>query len=351
VRVVIPSRGSFAERAELAVLELERTGGLERRVICVAAPTGVGYVNFVMGEALEYLARGDCAIVVPQYAYVPSALALDRTDRASQLQAMVLQAIAQRLQARAEQGRPAQRLVQYGESLGAEVAFDAGLPDGLPAFAATGVQAGVYLGMPFRSALWRKISHEGTVTGHRGIEVVAQAPEITRDGMRHVVVNHHDDPIVKFDYSMVVQRPWWMGSPHSRPPKVPRETIFRPITSFILTGVDVLNGMNMKPGSFARIGHDYRIDMRETLEKAYDLPVSAQQADQIEVALRLREVEWAQKRLIAKTGEHALRTVRDTLNSWGQGTVNLELSDNVEDDPSSKLVAYMSARLGTGAGG
>ena len=66
------------ERARIAVDELERLGGFDRAAIMVAAPTGVGYVNYVFAEALEYLTRGDCAIVVPQYALVPSALALQR---------------------------------------------------------------------------------------------------------------------------------------------------------------------------------------------------------------------------------------------------------------------------------
>ena len=25
------------------------------------------------------------------------------------------------------------------------------------------------------------------------------------------MINHHDDPINKFSYQMVVQRPWWFG--------------------------------------------------------------------------------------------------------------------------------------------
>ncbi|HQR81124.1 MAG TPA: alpha/beta-hydrolase N-terminal domain-containing protein, partial [Actinomycetota bacterium] len=58
VRIVIPREGSIEQRAELAVRELTATGGLQRGLICVASPTGVGYVNYVMAEALEYLTRG-----------------------------------------------------------------------------------------------------------------------------------------------------------------------------------------------------------------------------------------------------------------------------------------------------
>jgi len=72
VRAVIPREGAIADRAQLAVDELERLGGLEKSMIVVASPTGVGYVNYIMAEALEYLTLGNCAIVVPQYAMVPS---------------------------------------------------------------------------------------------------------------------------------------------------------------------------------------------------------------------------------------------------------------------------------------
>ena len=71
------------DRAKIALAELERLGGFERSLIVVAAPTGVGYVNYSFAEAVEYLTRGDCAIVVPQYALVPSALALQGDPRAA----------------------------------------------------------------------------------------------------------------------------------------------------------------------------------------------------------------------------------------------------------------------------
>ena len=38
--------------------------------------------------------------------------------------------------------------------------------------------------------------------------------------------------------------------------------------------VDLVNGMNMKPGDFRRVGHDYRIDIREALQETFVLEVS-----------------------------------------------------------------------------
>lgn len=349
VRVVIPNDGSDDARVELALAELRATGGIDRSLICVAAPTGVGYVNYVMAEALEYLARGDCAIVVPQYAYVPSALALDLTDEGTALQRAVIAGIQAELRRRDPRHRT--RVVQFGESLGAQVAADVGGERGVEGFDDVELAAGLYLGVPFRSLLWRAYQRDPAWLTRDGRLVnVPDSMALTEGRGRHVMVNHPDDPINKFAYTMVVQRPSWLGPPETRPPLVPRETVFRPVTSFVLALVDLLNGMNMKPGQFRRVGHDYRIDLREALQKTYSLPADPDQEIRIEAALRIREQEWAEKRLIAKTGEKALRAVRDTLNSWGQQSVNLELSEGGGEVASSRLVEYLNARLGrTGA--
>ena len=348
-RVVIPGSGTLRYRAGLAVSELIATGGIDRSLICIAAPTGVGYVNYVMAEALEYLTRGDCAIVVPQYAYVPSALALNKTDEGTALQRAIVETVHAELAARDPHHRT--RVVQFGESLGAQVAADVGGVQGVAGFDEAGLESGVYLGVPFRSSLWRSILRDpAAMTASGRIVVVADSRELTEGAGRHVLVIHYDDPITMFAYSMVVQRPWWMGAPGTRPPLVPQETYFRPITTCILGMVDILNGMNTKPGKFQRVGHDYRIDMRESLEKTFALPAGLDQQMRIEAALRIREQEWAEKRLIAKTGESALRSLRETINSWGRDSVNLELDDLPGDGAQSRLVEYLSERLGSGPG-
>jgi uncharacterized membrane protein len=345
VRIVIPREGTVEQRAELTVRELTATGGLQRSLICIASPTGVGYVNYVMAEALEYLTRGDCAVVVPQYAYVPSALALNKTDEGVELQTAVIEAVIRRLDELAGPSRP--RVVQFGESLGAQVAADVAGPHGVPRFDRLGIDSGLYLGVPFRSSLWKAWLHDSELLGDRGrLLNVSEAGDIPAGSGHHVMINHHDDPINKFSYEMVVQRPWWFGAPESRPPKVPRETLFRPVISFVIALIDLLNGMDSKPGEFKRVAHDYRIDLREALERTYGLSATADQRDRIESALRRREQEWAEKRLIARTGEKALRQLRDTINSWGQETVNLRIDDNPGDEASSRLIDYLNARLG-----
>ena len=145
------SASTAQERAKIALAELERLGGFERSLIVVAAPTGVGYVNYSFAEAVEYLTRGDCAIVVPQYALVPSALALKETREGEAQQELILAGIRDRIAQMPEGSRP--RVVQFGESLGAEVALDVAAK-GTHRFEELGVERGLYLGTPFRTSLW-----------------------------------------------------------------------------------------------------------------------------------------------------------------------------------------------------
>lgn len=331
VRAVIPRQGSIEDRARLAGDELEALGGFERSVIVVASPTGVGYVNYVMAEALEYLTRGNCAIVVPQYALVPSALALDKTEQGTRLQAEVLEVLSSRIRRIPAARRP--RLYQFGESLGAQVALDVAAVGGIARLDSLDVTAGLYLGVPFRSRAWRQWWDNPKAVDPAGrLVLVSQPADAPNAPGHHLMVVHDDDPVNKFAYTMFVRRPWWFGRPDTRPPKVPRETLFRPVSSFVIAVMDLLNGMNQRPGDFRRVGHDYRIDVRESLQKVFSLSVSATQAAAIERALREREQLWAQRRLVARTAAKAVRSIERTLNKWGQSTVSMDFAASEDLD-------------------
>ena len=333
VRVVggFESTSDIAERAKLTLADLESCGGFDRGLICVASPTGVGYVNYTIIEALEYLTRGDCATVVPQYALVPSALAMPRTAEGVHLTRLVLEGIRDRISAMPADQRP--RVVLMGESLGANVALDVstvpGPYTGIPALDHLGVDGGVYFGVPFRSEFWQRwrVNPEAMDPDHRLLCVAQpdQAPPLSPGSMRHLMLVHNDDPVNKFGYSMVLQPPWWMGPPATRPPGVPRETRFRPVSTFAIATIDLLNGMNSKPGQFKRQGHDYRIEARMGLQRSYGLECTPAQADAIEHALRERETEWAARRMIARKLDRARRSIADTLSSWGD--VNVDVAD------------------------
>ncbi|MGV1004270.1 MAG: alpha/beta-hydrolase family protein [Candidatus Nanopelagicales bacterium] len=319
-------------RAQLAVAELERLGGLERSLIVVAAPTGVGYVNYSFAEAVEYFTRGDCAIVVPQYAQVPSALALDRTAAGVRLQSMVITGIREKIARLPADQRP--QMVQFGESLGAEVALDVA-EGGTSRFDELGLDGGLYLGTPFRCKLWQRwTAHPTALDPGKILGQVSQADEIgdLPPSVRHVQVIHHDDPINKFDFASVVRPPSWMGDPASRPPGVPRESSFRPVITFIISLVDLKNGMNSKPGEFVRIGHDYRIELREAVQRAFHLPATPEQEAAIETALRAREQEWAARRMVARRFANARSSVMAQMTKWGVDPNSLSLDSAMASD-------------------
>ena len=349
VRVVggFESADDVDERARLTLADMEACGAYDRGLICVGPPTGVGYFNYSIAEALEYLTLGDCAIVVPQYALVPSALALTRTLEAERLTRLVLEGIRDRISTMPVPSRP--RVVLIGESLGANVALDIAVtPDGaayLPVLDVVDVSGGLYLGVPFRTRLWNAWRENASVVDPQGrLHLVSQpdeASELAPGQARHLMIVHHDDPVNKYAYRMVLQPPWWMGPPSTRPPLVPRETKFRPITSFVLATVDLLNGMNSKPGTFVRRGHDYRIDIRAGLEQAFGLTSTEPQAAAIEAALRSREQEWATRRMVARKLDKARRSIEKQLAEWGSPSIDI-----ADIDPNNGKALGALARFG-----
>lgn len=320
-------------RAKLCLEEMAALGAFDRKVICVASPTGVGYVSYVFTEALEYLTHGDCATVMPQYALVPSALALGDTGDGAELQRLVLAGIRDRIAEMPAEKRP--KLVQFGESLGAQVALDVAFPQGTWVFDELGLDGGLYLGVPFRTLTWnawlkdpKGFDPAGELLAVSQPDVLAELEPARREQVKHLMVVHHDDPVNKFGYDQAVRPPWWMGRPDTRPPKVPREVLWRPITTFVITLIDLKNGMNFTPGTFERRGHDYRIDTTAGIIEAFRLPCTPEEYVAIEKALRVREVDWAKRRLIARKFGAARDAVNATLGRWG---MNANALDSLPD--------------------
>jgi len=348
VRVVAgyEAAATVEERAALALEDLERLGGYERSAIVIAAPTGVGYVNYSFAEAVEYLTRGSCATVSTQYALVPSALAMNKTDDGVRLQTLVLEGVRDRIASLPPDQRP--RLLQFGESLGAEVALDVARRTTAD-FDTLGIERGLYLGTPFRTKLWQRwFAHPAAADPAGILGQVSQADEIgltTEPTVRHVQIVHNDDPINKFSYDTVVRAPWWMGPPDTRPPGVPLETRFRPFTTFIINLIDLKNGMNSKPGEFVRLGHDYRIELREAVQRTYLLTATHEQAERIEQALRDREKEWATRRMVARRFAKARSAVLSQLKSWGIDTDSLD--ESTIGELAAGNIEELTRRLGS----
>ena len=59
-------------KAALAVEDLQRAGGFQRKNLVVVTTTGSGWVDPALVDSFEYLSGGDCATVAIQYSYLPS---------------------------------------------------------------------------------------------------------------------------------------------------------------------------------------------------------------------------------------------------------------------------------------
>ena len=108
---------------------------------------------------------------------------------------------------------------------------------------------------------------------------------------------------------------------------MPKETLFRPVVTFVINLVDLKNGMNSKPGEFVRLGHDYRIELADAVRHTYDLPATEEQVQRIEAALREREREWATRRMVANRFAHARSAVLGQLTKWGVDPSTVGLDD------------------------
>jgi uncharacterized membrane protein len=117
VYVGLRSAGSAAGRAQLAVRELERAGGFDRKVLVVWVPTGSGWMIPEAAVALEQLHRGDTAIVAMQYSFLPSLLSVFMdAGLATEAGATLFNAVHARWSELPPDRRP--KLVLFGKSLG-----------------------------------------------------------------------------------------------------------------------------------------------------------------------------------------------------------------------------------------
>lgn len=327
VFIGLDSAPTVDARVSLAMDELESLGAFDRSVLCLASPTGTGYVNYVAAETLEYLTEGDCAIVAVQYSLRPSFLSLDRVRLGREQNRVLLHAINGRLRATPAHARP--RLVALGESLGAFTLQDAFLHEGTAGLHRAGVERALFIGTPAESGWaeqWR-LDPQTTDPGGEIVEVASLAewqelPEERRKSARYVLLSHHDDPITKYSPVLAVQAPEWMAPGSARTPALPDGVPWRPFSTFMLTTVDVLNANVVIPGQFAARGHDYRADLADFTRIAFDLPGGDDDAadrelmSRVSAALQRRELLWAERRLVAEQFAQARESIQRQLKSW-----------------------------------
>ncbi len=334
VFVGLDTAAEVEDRVDLIMDELVRTGAFDRKVLCFASPTGSGYVNYVLAESLEYMSLGDCAIVTMQYSMLPSSMSLTRTGLAIEQNRDLMHAITGYLRGMDPDRRP--KFVLFGESLGAQTMQDIWRHRTVEAMDRDFVHSSIFLGTPSATEFaksWRinpaKVDPNGQLIEVDGFGQYVDLPQERKDRVRHVLISHFDDPIPKFGTNLLLRRPWWLGPAQERPPGVPQSTTWRPGTTFVLTGVDLVNAMDVVPGTFGRRGHDYREDIARFVSAAFDLPVAPRQLLDIERALRQRELTWAQRRVVTEQVARAREALLREFKAWGVSTGSDSQADAV----------------------
>jgi uncharacterized membrane protein len=288
-------------RAELALAELDRTGAFDRSWLLLISPTGTGWVDHTLIEAAELLTRGDIATCCIQYARYPSFLSVQKVALGRGQFRLLLWGVTQRLAGLPPERRP--RVLVFGESMGAWTSSDVIMFQGIEGFDHYGIDRALWVGLPWlakwsRSGMTRGSSTlvpEGTVKVFDRHDQLRGLSEQARSRLRAVVLSHDNDPIAVFGPDLLVQRPPWLAD-GQRGRGVPETMRWRPLDTFLQTGMDAMNAMVSVPGQFASFGHDYRADMAQFVRDAYGLPdASDEQLARIEEVLRALEVERAER--------------------------------------------------------
>jgi len=259
VRVYVGLGGGAtpADRVRLAVAGLERTGGFRRSVLAVVVPSGTGFVNPVAADGLEYLHRGDTAIVAVQYSRRPSwlALPLDGAD-ARETGRLLLEAVRSRLATVPASARP--RLVLYGESIGAYGSEAALAPDALGT-----VDGALWVGPPESSPLYRRlVTPDGRRTTTGAVRIATGTADLATAGPwprpRILYLAHDDDPVVRWSPEIAVRRPPWLAD----------DAPWIPLVTFLQVSGDLVQG-SVGDGT----GHRYDSEIVAAWAAVTDPPV------------------------------------------------------------------------------
>jgi uncharacterized membrane protein len=261
IYVGVDAAETARERAKIAVEEMRRTNALEREYLIVATPTGTGWIEPQTVNALEYMHRGDTAIVAQQYSYLPSWISfLVDQEVAREAGRELFEAVYAEWDQLPENERP--KLIIYGLSLGSfggQAAFS-GANDMLRT-----VDGALFQGTPNDTTLWREITDqrdEGSPEWQpvfRNGEAIrfASAPEDidptteTWQKPRILYMQHASDPIVWFSFDLILNKPAWLSE--VRGPDVSPTVRWYPFVTFFQLAVDQMIGNSVPEGR----GHLY----------------------------------------------------------------------------------------------
>ena len=251
--------------AELAARELERTGGLKRKVVAVATTTGTGWINEAEADAVEYMFNGDSAIVSMQYSFLPSWLSfLVDKENARQAGQALFEAVDKRVRALPEGQRP--QLVVFGESLGS---FGGEAPFLSPNNIEARTNGALFSGPTFNNTMWEDVTHNRDngspewlpiYQDGENLRFVARPDNLGRPAApwgnpRVVYLQHASDPIAWWNPDLLFARPDWLREPRGYDVSGDMEWI--PIVTFLQVSADMAVAIDVPDGH----GHRYVKDV------------------------------------------------------------------------------------------
>ncbi|MGV9712008.1 alpha/beta hydrolase [Gordonia sp. NPDC003424] len=257
----LDSADTIRETADLAAQELERTGGLKRKVVVVGSSTGSGWVNKATVDSLEYMYNGDIATVSMQYSYLPSWISfLVDKERARQAGQALFEAVDERVRAIPEAERP--KLVVFGESLGSfagEAAF------GTIQTVSARTDGALFSGPTFNNTLWNDTTRnrdagspqwQPIYDNGQHVRFIADQEDLARPDApwkqtRVVYLQHASDPITWWSPRLILNEPDWLKEPRGR--DVLSSTHWIPFVTFLQVSADMAVSTSVPDGH----GHDY----------------------------------------------------------------------------------------------
>jgi uncharacterized membrane protein len=251
---------SFQERAKIALQELIRVGGFERKVLIVATPTGTGWLDPGGVDTIEYLHGGDTAIVSMQYSYLPSwiTILVDPTRSIESSKALFNEVYSHWKSLDSDQ-RP--KLYLHGLSLGS-----LGIESCADLFTlfSDPIQGGVFSGPPFPSPVWNSIvkgrDKESpmwlpTFRDESMVRFTSQTNHLLSrqnwSRLRFVYLQYASDPMVFFSTDLPYREPTWLQG--TRGPDVSPYVRWWPIVTFFQILFDLPMATSVPTG----YGHNY----------------------------------------------------------------------------------------------
>lgn len=267
IRVYVGRRAAETprERAEIALAELIRQGGFQRKALVVMVPVGTGWMDPAGQDTLDYVTGGDVATVAVQYSYLTSALALwahpeAGVDQARELFNLVYDHWTQLPQ----DARP--EFYVHGLSQGA---FNSQATLPILDLLADPIDGAMWTGSPFFSPYWR-LARENRNPGSPAWRPLAGNGSLVRtmnqfgglEGdfapwgpIRMVFLNYGSDAIVVFNPASAWQPPDWMARP--RAPDVAPELRWFPLVTTVQLGLDMTISLNVPGFGHSYVARDY----------------------------------------------------------------------------------------------